>query len=78
MFADCIPGEQGAVMTRVRFAVALSGGRPESHTRKGIRSTLPTGKLVLRRQFCSPTLPNSCPALSTQYMHVSKRYLELS
>ena len=57
-----IPDVQGEAMTRVRFAIAFNGGRPLSQTRNGICSTVPTGKLELMPQFCSPTLANSCPA----------------
>ena len=57
-----IPDAQGEVMIRVRLAVAFNGGRPLSQTRKGTRSTVPTGKVELMPQFCKPTLANSCPA----------------
>ena len=64
-----IPDVQGEVMIRVRLAVAFNGGQPLSQTRKGTRSTVPTGKLELMPQFCKPTLANSCPARQTDPHH---------
>ena len=58
---EAVPGRQSAVMTRVLLTVALSGGSPLSHTRKGTLIAVPTGKLELILQVFSPTLANSWP-----------------